>query len=113
MLYTPVVGQWPQKSRLGTLAQLQRQLVAKVRQRAAVALDVPEGVGTGAGSAGTLISFRRVATSAMVRGSGLRLERQRIEARAAVDHPLQGRIGDQAAIPIALTRNFDGWKSWR
>ena len=52
------------------------------------------------------ISFCRVATSARLRGKlaarapEIDLEGERVLPRPGVDHPLQRRVGDEAAVPV-------------
>src|SRR5262249_42933385 len=41
------------------------------------------------------------------------LEGERVSPRPAVEHPLQGRIGDDAAIPIVLAIDLGGRKAGR
>ena len=65
--------------------------------------------------------FSRVDESAILRGSSPARSRDRPERpvcpvvsfAAVLDDPFQGRVGDQAAIPIVLAIDLDGGKAGR
>src|SRR5277367_6730052 len=66
-----------------------------------------------------MISFCRVFTSAMLRGSSPRdgqrstLENERVSLRATFDHPAQRRVGDKPAVPIIFAIDLDRRKRRR
>jgi hypothetical protein len=82
--------------------------VEYIRQGVAYLLAVLELIGAGAGPARILdflsprFDFGHVARNCTPCTPEIDLEGQRVLARLAFEHPLQGRVRDHSAIPIAL-----------
>ena len=113
------IGGLGEHARLGQVAQLGRQLLQEAVAGAEQQLQLAEGVGRGTGAAAVLDLLRphrhlgKVARQGALRAPQVHLQHQRVEARARRQHPVQRRVGNQAAVPVELVFHLDGGEGGR
>ncbi len=59
------------------------------------------------------IDLDHVARQLAARAPQIDLEGERVLARPAVEHPLQRRVGDDAAVPVVVAVDLDGGEARR
>src|SRR6266536_387828 len=109
------LGLFAEQPRFGAVLQLLRHVFHQVRKRVAKALDIFELIGAGARAAriAVLLFPGDVAWEIALCIPEVDLEGEGIAARLGIDHPLQRRIGNEAAVPILLAFDLDCRKTGR
>src|SRR5580704_11272581 len=99
---------WSQQPRFRAVLEMLRKLLEQIGYRAPQSLDMFERVSASARAARILDlllarrHLRHRPRQLAPRAPEVNLECQRVDTRLAVDQPLQRRVRDQSAIPIAF-----------